>query len=302
MQDLASLAIFVRIAEMGSFTHAAESLGIQKGRASKVVRGIEQSLNTRLLHRSTRSVRLTDEGSAFYARARRLLADAEELNTMFAGDEAPIRGRLRMDLPTELARTTIIPELPSFMSRYPDVQLEISSTDRRIDLVQEGMDCAIRIGAIVDDSLVARPLGALRMINVASPAYLARHGVPRSLDDILVQGHRMVHYAPTLGSRPCGWEYPHGDGYSTLPLTGAISVNSVQTYHAAGLAGLGLIQAGLSSLTAYLANGDLVEVLTDLPPKPLPVYFVVAHRQNLSHRIRVLMEWVEQVLQPYLDH
>lgn len=302
MQDLDSLAIFVRIAEMGSFTHAAEGLGIQKGRASKVVRQIEQSFGIRLLHRSTRSVRLTDEGRAFYTRARALLADAEELSTMFAGSEAPLRGRLRVDLPTELARTTIIPALPSFMSRYPDVELEISSTDRRIDLIQEGVDCAVRIGAIVDDSLVARSMGALRMVNVASPAYLKRHGVPHTLEDLLASGHRMIHYAPTLGTRPYGWEYPHGDGYSALPLAGSISVNSVQTYHAAGLAGLGLIQAGFSSLTGYIASGQLVEVLAEFPSEPLPVYFVVAHRQNLSHRVRILMEWLEQVLQPYLDH
>jgi DNA-binding transcriptional LysR family regulator len=303
MQDLESLAIFVRIAEMASFTHAAQSLGIQKGRASNVVRRIEASVGARLLHRSTRSVQLTEDGRAFYTRARALLADAEELNAMFAASDATMRGRLRVDLPTELARGTIVPALPSFMAAYPDVQLEISSTDRRIDLIQEGMDCAIRIGAIVDETLVARRIGALRMVNVASPAYLQRHGVPRTLHDLLAQGHRMVHYASTLGSRPFGWEYPQADGhgYGTLALAGSVSVNSVQTYHAAGLAGLGLIQAGLSSLTEYLARGELVEVLPELRPEPLPVSFVVAHRQNLSRRVGVFMEWAGQILAPYLD-
>ena len=301
MQDLESLAIFVRIAEMASFTHAADSLGIQKGRASNVVRRLETALGTRLLHRSTRTVQLTEDGRAFHARAQALLADAEELDTMFAGSEAPLHGRLRIDLPTELARTTIVPALPSFLSRYPAVQLEISSTDRRIDLIQEGMDCALRIGGIGDDTLVARRLGALRMVNAASPAYLETHGVPRTLDDLLAQGHRMIHYAPTLGSRPLGWEYPGADGYATLALPGALSVNSVQTYHAAGLAGIGLIQARLSSLTAYLDRGELVEVLPDWRPAPLSVSIVVAHRQNLSRRVRVFMEWLENVLAPYLD-
>lgn len=302
MHDLESLAIFVRIAEMASFTQAAQSLGIQKGRASNVVRRLEISMGTRLLHRSTRAVQLTEDGRAFYVRAQALLADAEALSSMFAGSEAPLRGRLRVDLPTELARTTLMQALPSFMSRHPEVQLEISSTDRRIDLVLEGMDCAVRVGDIVDETLVARRLGVLRMVNVASPAYLQRHGVPHTLDDLITQGHRMIHYTPTLGSRPFGWEYPKDGGYATLELAGALSVNSVQTYHAAGLAGIGLIQAGLSSLSDHLAKGELIEVLADLRPEPLPVSVVVAHRQNMSRRVRGFVEWLEEVLEPYLDH
>jgi DNA-binding transcriptional LysR family regulator len=301
MRNLEALAIFVRIAEMGSFTQAAESLGIQKGRASNVVRQMEAQMGARLLHRSTRMVQMTEDGRSFYARARALLADAEDLSSMFARSEAPLRGRLRVDLPTEFARTTVVPALPTFMEKYPDVELEISSTDRRVDLIQEGMDCVLRVGGIFDETLVARRIGALRMINAASPAYLERHGTPRKLEDLLAQGHRMVHYTPTLGSRPFGWEYPDGDGYATLALTGSLSVNNVQAYHGAGLAGLGLIQAGRTSLTPCLISGELVEVLPDLRPEPLPVSIVVAHRQNLSHRVRIFVGWLEQTLEPHLD-
>lgn len=301
MRNLEALAIFVRIAEMGSFTQAAESLGIQKGRASNVVRQMEAQMGARLLHRSTRMVQLTEDGRSFYTRARALLADAEDLSSMFARSEAPLRGRLRADLPTEFARTAVVPALPIFMEKYPEVELEISSTDRRVDLIQEGMDCVLRVGGIVDETLVARRIGALRMINAASPAYLERHGTPRKLEDLLAQGHRMVHYTPTLGSRPFGWEYPDGDSYATLALPGSLSVNNVQTYHGAGLAGLGLIQAGRPSLTACLISGELVEVLPDLRPEPLPVSIVVAHRQNLSRRVRIFVEWLEQVLEPHLD-
>lgn len=301
MQNLEALAIFVRIAEMGSFTHAAESLGIQKGRASNVVRELEAQMGARLLHRSTRMVQLTEDGRSFHARARALLADAEALGSMFAGSEAPLSGRLRVDLPTEFARSTVMPALPLFMESYPGIELEISSTDRRVDLIQEGMDCVLRVGGIVDDTLVARPLGDLRMVNAASPAYLARHGVPRTLEDLLVQGHRMVHYTPTLGSRPFGWEYPTGRSYAVLALPGSLSVNNVQTYHGAGLAGLGLIQAGLSSLKPFLLSGELIEVLPGLRPKPLPVSIVVAHRHNLSRRVRIFVEWLENILAPYLD-
>jgi DNA-binding transcriptional LysR family regulator len=302
MRNLEALAIFVRIAEMGSFTQAAESLGIQKGRASNVVRQVEAQMGARLLHRSTRMVQLTEDGRSFYARARALLADAEDLSSMFARSEAPLRGRLRIDLPTEFARTAVMPALPTFMEKYPDVELEISSTDRRVDLIQEGMDCVLRVGRIVDETLVARRIGTLRMINAASPAYLERHGTPRKLEDLLAQGHRMVHYTPTLGSRPFGWEYPNGDGYATLTLPGSLSVNNVQTYHGAGLAGLGLIQAGRPSLAPCLVSGELVELLPDLRPEPLPVSIVVAHRENLSRRVRIFVEWLEQVLKPHLDH
>ena len=298
MKNLEPLAIFVRIAEMGSFTHAAESLGIQKGRASTVVRQLEAQLGVRLFHRSTRTVQLSEDGRSFYTRARALLADAEDLDSMFTGSDAPLRGRLRIDLPTEFARTTVMPALPTFLARHPDIELEISSTDRRVDLVQEGIDCVLRVGAIVDDTLVARPVGSLQMVNAASPAYLERHGIPRTLHDLLAQEHCMVHYTPTLGTRPFGWEYPDGDGFATLTLPGSVSVNNVPAYHGAGLAGLGLIQAGLTSIRPYLANGELIEVLPDLRPAPLPVSIVVAHRQNLSRRVRLFVEWLEQILRP----
>ena len=301
MKNLEALAIFVRIAEMGSFTQAAESLGIQKGRASSIVRQMEAEVGVRLLHRSTRRVQLTEDGRSFHARALALLADADALSSMFGQTEAPLRGRLRVDLPTEFARTTVVPALPTFMEKYPEVELEISSTDRRVDLVQEGMDCVLRIGSIVDGTLVARKVGALRMINAASPAYLRRHGTPRTLEDLVAQGHRMVHYTSALGRRPLGWEYPEGDGYATLSLPGSLSVNNVQTYHGAGLAGLGLIQAGHPSLAPYLESGEFVEILPDLRPEPLVVSIVVAHRQNLSRRVRVFADWLEQVLSAHLD-
>ncbi|MBZ9559490.1 MULTISPECIES: LysR substrate-binding domain-containing protein [unclassified Modicisalibacter] len=137
------------------------------------------------------------------------------------------------------------------------------------------------------------------MVNAASPGYLARHGTPRSLEDLHRQGHRTIHYSRALGARPCGWEYPDGDDYATLP--GALHVNSVQTYEAAGLAGIGLIQAALTGMGRYLESGALVEVLPDFRPEPLDVSLVVAHRRNLSRRVRVFMSWIEGVLGPYLD-
>ena len=202
MQNLEPILIFITVAEMGSFTHAADSLGIQKGRASTAVRKLEEDVGVRLLHRTTRSVQLTEDGRAFHARARDLLAEVDDLHSMFAGDRVALRGRLRVDLPTEVARTTIVPALPDFMATHPELELEVSSTDRQVDLVQEGFDCVLRLGPIGDETLIARPLGLLRMVNAASPAYLARYGVPRSLEDLQRQEHRTIHFSTMLGARP----------------------------------------------------------------------------------------------------
>lgn len=304
MHNLEHLLIFTRVAEMRSFSHAAESLGIQKGRASTAVKRLEESVGVRLLHRTTRSVQLTEDGRAFHTRARDLLADCDNLHSMFADDGAALRGRLRVDLPTELARATIVPALPDFIARHPDLELELSSTDRQVDLIEEGFDCVLRIGPIGDETLIARPLGRRRMINAASPAYLSRHGVPKTLEDLQRQGHRTVHYNRILGSKPYGWEYPTGDGhtYATLALPGSLHVNSVQTYEAAGIAGLGLIQAALSGIGRHIESGALIEILPEFRPEPLDVSLVVAHRSNPLHRVRTFMKWMDDLLTPYLEH
>ncbi|MDK1227137.1 LysR substrate-binding domain-containing protein [Cronobacter turicensis] len=299
MKNLEPLMIFARVAEMKSFTQAAESLGIQKGRASVVVRELEQEIGATLLNRTTRTVQLTEEGRAFYTRARDLLAEADELKFMFSQSETALRGRLRVDMPAVLAENVVIPALPQLLDAHPELELELSSTDRRVDLIQEGFDCVIRLGPVVDETLVARPLGKLRMVNAASPDYLARVGVPQTLEDLTRQGHRMVHYVRRFGSKPYGWEYPTKEGYASLMLPGAVSVNSVQAYHRAGLAGLGLIQGGYSTLAPYMARGALVEVLPELRPEPLDAAFVIAHRRNLSQRVRAFMRWTEEILQPY---
>jgi len=301
MQNLEPVLIFITVAEMGSFTRAADSLGIQKGRASTVVRKLEEEVGVRLLHRTTRSVQLTEDGRVFHSRARDLLAEVDDLHSMFAGDRVALRGRLRVDLPTEGARTTIVPALPDFMAAHPYLELEMSSTDRQVDLVQEGFDCVLRLGPVRDETLVARPLGLLRMVNAASPAYLARYGIPRSLEDLRRQEHRTVHFSTMQGSRPYGWEYPDGDSFATLQLPGALHVNSAQTYDAAALAGLGLIQAPLLGIGQYFTSGALVEIMPDFRRRALPVSLIVAHRGNLSRRVRVFMEWMEEILKPYLE-
>lgn len=301
MKNLDALIIFARVAEMKSFTHAAESLGIKKGRASMVIRELEHDVGTTLLHRTTRTVQLTEDGRAFYSRACDLLSEVDELRSMFIGFGKPLRGRLRVDMPAVLAQSVVIPALPQLLKEHPELELELSSTDRRVDLVPEGFDCVVRLGPIVDETLIARPLGHLRMINAASPDYLDCFGVPQTIDDLLNQGHRMVHYMQNFGSKPDGWEYPTDDGYKYLMLPGTMRVNSVPAYHEAGLAGLGLIQGGYSSLLPHIKRGTLIEILPDLRPEPLTASFVIAHRRNLSQRVKAFMNWTEEILKPYFD-
>jgi DNA-binding transcriptional LysR family regulator len=223
MNRLEAMQIFVRVAELAGFTRAADSLGLPKASVSTAVQQLETSLGARLLHRTTRKVQLTQDGRVFYERCKDLLADMDELQTMFQQGEQALRGRLRVDMSSGVARNFVVPRLPQFLQAHPQIELELSSTDRRVDLVREGFDCVLRVGALGDVNLIARPLGRFRIANCASPAYLRAHGTPQTLEDLAE--HQLIHYVPTLGSRSLGFEYPDGAGYSYLPMAGALTVN-----------------------------------------------------------------------------
>ena len=173
MSSFDRMQTFVRVAELASFTQAAEALGIPKASASTAVQQLEAQLGTRLLHRTTRRVQLTQDGQAYYDRCKDLLADVDELQSMFQqADGASLRGRVRIDMSTGMARNVVVPRLPELLARHPALELELSSTERRVDVVREGFDCVLRTGAVMDASLIARPLGTARLANCVSPAYL----------------------------------------------------------------------------------------------------------------------------------
>ncbi len=299
MDSLDTLRIVLRVAELGGFARAADSLALSKAAVSIAVQRLEASLGTQLFHRTTRRVQLTADGQAFYERARDLLDDMDELHGMFQRDGGALKGRLRVDMPAGMASRFVIPQLPEFLDRYPELSIEISGTDRRVDVVREGFDCVVRVGTLDDSSLVARPLGAIRLINCASPDYLRRHGTPRSIEDL--RDHRLVHYAGTLGQRPVGFEYPDGGGHAALPMAGSVTVNNGAAYEAAAVAGLGIIQVPAMAMQSRLAAGELVEVLPGCPPPPMPVTLLYAQRRNLPRRVRVFMDWIAQVLEPHLE-
>lgn len=299
MNQLEAMQTFIRVAELASFTRAADSLGIPKASASTAVQQLEATLGTRLLHRTTRKVQMTHDGLAFYERCKDLLTDVDEVQAMFQQGEQSLRGRLRVDMSGGVARLFVLPRLPEFTQAHPLLELELSSTDRLVDLVREGFDCVLRVGPLVDSSLVARPLGAFRIINCASPAYLKRHGTPKTLDDLAT--HQLIHYVSTLGARSPGWEYPDGNGYASLPMSGSITVNNSDSYTAACIAGLGLIQAPAAGLQPLIDAGKLVEVMPDYLAEPMPVSLLYANRRNLPRRVQTFMTWMTQVLTPHLD-
>ncbi|MFY3385484.1 LysR family transcriptional regulator [Paracidovorax sp. MALMAid1276] len=291
---------FARVAELASFTQAAQVLGIPKASASLAVQQLEAQLGTRLLHRTTRRVQLTQDGQAYYERCKDLLDDVEELQALFQQPGgAALRGRVRIDMSTGIARQLVLPRLPELLNRHPLLEVELSSTDRRVDLVREGFDCVVRVGPVADAGLVARPLGHVRVATCASPAYLARKGTPHTLADLAQ--HELVHYVSTLGTRSAGFETLSEDGetrFTAMP--GRVTVNSAEAYLGACAAGLGLIQAPLLGVRELIDRGLLVEVLPHHPAPPMPVTLLYAHRRHLSQRVRVVMDWLAEVVQAHL--
>lgn len=298
MDLIEQLRTFVQVAHSGGFTPAAAQLDLPRPTVSLAVQQLEARLGTRLLNRTTRRVSLTPDGQALLERASMLVHDADELALQFQAQGAQPAGHLRVDVPSRMARRLIAPALPDFFSRYPQVKLDLGSSDRTVDLVREGIDCALRVGEMASSSLVARPLGRLRMVNCASPTYLARWGTPRSLQDM--PRHRAVHYA-TSGGGVAPWEWHERGHTRTLPTTAQVTVNNAEAYIACALAGLGLIQVPAFDVQEHLGAGTLVEVLARWPAAPMPIQLVYAHRRHLSRRVQAFGNWLSEILGPTLN-
>jgi DNA-binding transcriptional LysR family regulator len=293
------MQLFIRVAELESFTRAADTLGLPKGSVSRQIQALESLLGTRLLYRTTRRVQLTQDGMVYYERCRDLLANLDELDGLFLHDPSSISGRLRVDMPVAVAKNLVMPKLPAFLQQYPGIELELSSSDRLVDVVREGFDCVVRVGQLKDSGLVARPLGKLVMINCASPDYLARFGYPENLDDLA--SHAVVHYALNLGTRPQGFEYQADKTSAWIKTGGVITVNSTETYQAACLSGLGIIQVPRVGVKDLLKSKKLVEILPQYRAAPMPVSLLYPHRRNLSRRVHLFMEWLTGIVKTYVD-
>ncbi|MCB4810016.1 LysR family transcriptional regulator [Methylovorus menthalis] len=298
MDKLDAMQVFVRVAELASFTQAADSLGLPKGSISNAVSQLEARLGARLLHRTTRKVQLTQDGQRFYERCKDLLAEVDEVESLFQQTETLLRGRLRVDMPLNMAHNLVIPQLPEFMQRHPGIEIELSSTDRRVDPISEGFDCVVRVGILTESGLVARPLGSLEMVNCVSPAYIQQYGMPTTLEDLAE--HYMVHYVSVLGAKPSGFEYMEAGVSRHRPVPARVTVNNSSAYSMACLAGLGIIQVPVVAVRPYLQRGELVEVLADFKAEPMPVSLLYPHRRHLSRRLLAFMEWLTQKVHAYM--
>ncbi len=295
MNKLELLRTFVRVTELSSFTQAGESLGLPRSTVSEHVQALEALLGARLLQRTTRTVQATQDGRVLYERSKDLLAHMEELEGLFRQDEAQLAGRIRVDMPNAMARGLVMPQLPSFMARHPLVEMEISSSDRQVDVIAEGFDCVVRVGAQPDQSVVARKVCSMPMVNCVSPAYLQRYGVPETIADLAQ--HQLVHYVRPLGARSAGFEYLLGNKVQRVAMAGRVTVSSTDAYQAACLGGLGIIQVPLLGVRDLLASGELVSVLPDYLAPPLDVSMLYAGQRHLPLRVRVFMEWLAATLQ-----
>lgn len=299
MDQLQLMQVFLRVAELSSFSQAASSLALPKARASEAVQQLEAQLGVRLLHRTTRRVQMTQDGLVYFERCKDLLADVDELQGMFQRSETQLRGRLRVDMSSGIAQNIVLPQLPQFLQEHPALDVELSSTDRRVDLVAEGFDCVLRVGELNTSSLIARPLGHFKLINCASHAYLQKFGIPRQIQDLA--NHQLIHYSSAFGSKSLGFEYVVADQLCQYPMAGNLTVNSSDTYLAACLQGLGIIQVPNIAVQEHLRNERLVEILSDYRAPSMPVNLLYANRRHLPKRVQVFMQWVAELVQNYLQ-
>jgi DNA-binding transcriptional LysR family regulator len=297
MDRFQEMQVFVRIAERRSFSLAAEDLQIPRATVTNLIKRMEKRLGARLLERTTRQVRLTHDGEAYYQRCVRLLADLEEADGAFL-NTAP-KGLLRVNAQGTLAKYFVMPGLPGFLERYPDIVLHLGEDDRLVDMVREGVDCVLRAGALQDSSLVGRQIALMPQVTVASPAYLARFGTPASLEAL--QGHRAVDYLSSATGRSMPLDFMVDGRRVLVRPASVISVTGAELYTGAALAGLGLAQVPRYRVERELAAGHLRIVLPHTPPAPMPVSVLYPQNRQVSARVRVFTQWLADVFATAFD-
>ncbi len=306
---LRATEVFVRVAELSSFTEAADALNMPKPSVSVLVRDLEAHLGVKLFQRTTRRVILTADGAAYLERARQLLHDFAELETQVRGDVVAPRGRLRVDVPAAMGRHLLMPALPDFLAQFPEITLEVGSTDRPVDLIREGIDCVVRGGNLFDESLAGRKLGVIEVLTLASPDYLKLHGVPRTLADL--EGHLFVNFFSAKTGKIFPFEFFQKSvsmahdikAIEAIEATKQeisrphrVAANDADSYIAAGVAGMGLIQSPANSaVREHLKAGKLVKVLEQFSAGELPIYALYPRNRHLSARIRAFVDWIAVV-------
>lgn len=293
MDRFEEMRVFIRIAERQSFTRASDDLQIPRATVTNLMKRMEQRLGARLLERTTRSVRLTHDGEAYYRRCVRLIADMEEAEGSFS-NLAP-KGLLRVNLQGTLARHFVVPALPAFLARFPDIELTIGEDDRLVDLVREGIDCVLRAGNLQDSSMVGRRVAHLPQVTVASPAYLAAYGEPA--DPAALSAHRAVNYLSSATGKAVPLEFRVDGRDTAMYLPSSVSVTGADLYTGSSVAGLGIVQVPQYRVAGELAAGRLKIILADFPPPLMPVSVLYPHNRQLSSRVRVFAQWLRDIFE-----
>ncbi|EZP49972.1 LysR family transcriptional regulator [Sphingomonas sp. RIT328] len=288
MDRLDAMRLYARVVDRRSFTQAASDRGVPRSTATQAIRQLEERLGTTLLQRTTRTVRPTLDGEAYYRRCLAILDDVEEAEGAFK--DARPSGMLRIEVQGTLARHFVMPTLPQFMERYPAVEIAMSESDRWVDVVREGVDCVLRYGRLPDSDLISRPIARLPRITCAAPAYLERHGRPGSMEELA--GHRSVGLRSLTTGGLAPFEFAIPGGIRKVDLPAPLSVTGTESYLDGVLQGFGLAQMPVFHVSEHLASGRLVRVLDDVEVPEGPVAVLYPRSRQLSPRVRLFIDWL----------
>lgn len=297
MDKVDAMRLFIRIVERRSFTLAAQDIGLPRSTVTQAIKQLEDRLGTRLLQRTTRHVSPTLDGEAYYRRCGAILADIEDAEAAFSGVKP--HGLLRVDVHGTLARHFVLPALPRFLADYPEIQLHIGEGDRLVDLIREGIDCVLRVGDLSDSAMIGRRVATLDEVTVASPDYLARHGMPLTPDDLVtpddLHGHLAVSFISSATRAAIPFEFTEAGAVRNIVMPSTVSVSAAETLIAACRLGLGLVQAPRYHVQRDIEAGTLVPVLERYAPTPTPVSLLYPHNRQLSPRVRVFIDWMTRL-------
>ena len=296
MDRFDAMRAFARVVETGSFTQAAQTLHMSRTTVTQLVQQLETRLRVRLLNRTTRQVNVTADGAAYYERVLRLLADLDDAETSLSTFASNPRGRLRVDVPSPLARLIIVPALHDFHTRWPDIQLDLGASDRHVDLIDENVDCVIRGGAITDPSLVARHIGDLQAGLYAAPSYLKRHGTPDHPSALEAEPHQIIGYLRKHGGRLLHVTLQRGTEQLTVQGRHTFAMDDGNTYMAVGLAGLGVIWLPDYMADAHVQRGELVRLFPDWTLDAMPLNLAFPPNRHVSAKLRVFIDWVVELM------
>lgn len=294
MDSLHAIRIFNRVVETGSFTKAADSLDIPLATASRLVHDLEAQLRVKLLRRTTRTVSVTADGAAYYDRTVHLVRELDEVNSAFGSDHARPKGKIKVDTSASFGSGFLIPALPRFHARHPEIEIELCVSDRLIHMISENVDCAIRGGPMLDETVVARGIGHAAWTTCATPGYLARHGTPTTPDDLRA-GHNMVNFVATRTGKVVPARFGDSNGVIQVDTRSFLSVNEGNAHLAAGLAGIGIIHSFDFKVRPHIEAGTLVPILESWRPPPYPYHVVYPQNRHLSQRLRVFIDWLVEI-------